>query len=107
MNYYRHGDLGITPIKKIPKGIEKIYKGRKFTLAEGEATGHHHVLTATPKTKFEILKDNEGNLILHLEKTAKLTHQEHKEITIEPGLYIMKIEQEFDYFEKRATQVID
>ncbi len=108
MNYYRHGDLGFTPLTKIPDNLKKVYKGQKFVLAEGEKTGHKHVLVLDkPNTAFEILQDNQGRHILKLEKDAKLSHQEHKTITIEKGMYLVQNEKEYNYFQKEIQRVQD
>lgn len=110
LNYYRHGDLGITQLKEKPADEmlkdHKVYKGRKFVLAEGEATGHNHVLTTESKTGFEIYKHFD-KIYLKLEQPAKLTHQEHKKITIKPGIYVVKKEREHDYFQNQSRGVID
>lgn len=108
MNYYRHGDLGFTPIKEIPKGVGgRLKKVKSAILAEGEATGHYHKLTAKPNTKFSIRTADNGDKYLKLGDEAELTHQEHNTITLNPGLYLMQHEREFNYFEKKERQVYD
>lgn len=98
---YRHGDLFYKRVESI-KG-EKTFEGERFTLAEGEATGHHHVLTAP---KIEIYDDG-GQRYVNLASTGTLTHPEHGVITVEPGTYIEIREREFDYFQGEMRRVVD
>ena len=98
---YRHGDLLIREIKKLPKNLKK--KAGNI-LAEGEATGHHHQLVAE---KLQLLEDSKGRLYFKVEKPSPLTHQEHKTITVEPGVYVVEREREYDYALESIKRVID
>ncbi|MDD5178301.1 MAG: hypothetical protein PHT54_03430 [Candidatus Nanoarchaeia archaeon] len=103
---YRHGDICLTPIKT-DKKLELVKRTDRFVLAEGETTGHKHLLTAESQTEFEVLKDEEGRLYLCLEGKADLTHEEHNKIEVMPDLYVIGNEQEWNYFENAAQKVID
>ena len=104
-NLGRHGDLNFRAVEKI-EGEKVEVKNNKFVLALGEHTGHKHVLTMPDLEDYEIYKTKDGGYILNLKKPGVLTHQEHKPITFEPGLYKMGTEREFDYAlnEVRAVQ---
>lgn len=78
MKQYRHGDLLIQQVESIPQGAKR-KKGR--TLAEGEATGHHHTLDNGT------LYEADGNLYFRLAKPSALTHQEHATIPLPAGIY--------------------
>jgi len=107
MNYYRQGDLAITPIKRLPKGLKKV---KSNVLAYGEATGHkHRLLEILPQTEnqFEILEDDKGNKYLDIKHPTDLVHEEHKKLTIDRGLYFIKNEKEYNYFEEETARVID
>lgn len=101
--YYRHGDIGITPIKKLPNNLKKVGN----ILAYGEATGHHHKLLERIDNQFEVLEDIQGNKYLKINEPTELTHQEHKTITIEKGLYWIRNEREYNYFEQAVMRVQD
>ena len=100
-------------MEKLQQGDVLIYKvdyevkGEKLnhlTLAEGEATGHHHSITSGVGQL--IMMDK----IMHLQifsDTAVLTHQEHKPITVSKGNYRIGIVQEYDHFEEEARRVAD
>lgn len=112
---YRHGDLGITQIKKIPQLDKNDIKGKTerdkdgYVLAYGEITGHRHLLVEDePATKIEILDVGGGRKILKImDGKAKLSHEEHKTITIQPGFYIIQNEREYDYFKEQTRKVLD
>jgi len=101
---YRQGDILIREITELPKNLKKI---NNPILAYGEATGHHHKLVKEREDQFDILEDNSGNKYLQLKDPTQLTHQEHKPITIEKGLYFISHEREYDYFAKETKRVVD
>jgi hypothetical protein len=107
MNYYRQGDLGITPLKEIPQNLKSVYTGDNFVLAYGEATGHSHILACEPTNQFEILEDSGGKKYLRLSGNSQLIHQQHRTIIIEKGFYLINNEKEYDYFLKEIKQVQD
>lgn len=72
-------------------------------LAEGEVTGHFHAATA----KSAALYEDAGGIMLDAPKGTKVTHQEHKTITVPPGQYDRLIVQEFDPFEEEVRSVRD
>lgn len=103
---YRHGDILLYPTKNIKEiKAKKVFSGKEYVLAEGETTGHRHLLVTT-KPKLEILKDNKGKMYLKTDG-AKLTHQEHKTIEIQKGYYVVKHEREFDPFLEETRRVQD
>jgi hypothetical protein len=103
----RHGDVGIFTITSLPKDIKK---ARGTTIALGEATGHHHTLIkediGTQIVKY--VQELGDKVFFEIRNgKAKLTHQEHKTIILEPGIYEVDMEREFDYFTKQINKVID
>jgi len=98
---YRHGDLFYKQVDSL-KG-EQIFEGKRFTLAEGEATGHHHIITA-PKV---IITDDNGQRYMALSSKGTLAHPEHGAVVIEPGIYIEIREREHDYFLNETRRVVD
>src|SRR3990167_11390943 len=94
----RHGDLAFTPIEKMPVGLKEVYKGNKYILARGEFTGHYHELQTKTLDGFRVLRDKSNAMFLEMLSDGKVTHQEHKTITLKKGLYSMGIEREYDYF---------
>lgn len=75
---------------------------QQITVAEGEFTGHHHVLIADTgskvygdKTKFTV------------KGTAKLVHPEHDSIIFPSGTYVVSVEREYDYIDEALKAVRD
>jgi len=94
----RQGDLVFKKVNDQPKQVES----KRLLIAEGEATGHHHVLIA--QTDSVILGDN---TLFTVKGKAKLVHQEHNEIEFESGTYLVIREREHDYVEETAGEVRD
>ena len=105
MKNHRHGDVDIVIVAGVPKGAEMIYDGKKFTLAEGEATGHHH--TVTTEERVEIWEFGGQRFMVVGDTGATMTHQEHKEQHIAPGVYRVDIETERDPFLQSIRKVRD
>ena len=101
----RHGDVDIKQIKELPKGLKKI-KGT--TLALGEVTGHHHTLVKERESQsILVFESTEGIKYFQINEPTSLTHQEHKTLVVNPGIYEVKIEQEFDPFADEIKKVAD
>lgn len=105
-NNKRHGDIGFISTPEIDvSGLKKI-GSKTFTVAEGESTGHHHVITATKGT-VDIYEGKNGEMIISVNGKAVLTHPEHKQLEFTTGTWTVKREQEYDYFAKAKRQVLD
>lgn len=104
MNKLQQGDVLIKNTSfydfEIPEN--ELQELNHLTLAEGEATGHHHSIVEGI-AKLYLCK----NLMVLkvLSDYAKLRHQEHMEIDIPKGTYVIDRVSEFDYdsFEKRRV----
>lgn len=106
MKAKRHGDLAFHPTTESINKLQKIGTDT-FILAEGETTGHKHVITKKEGT-LDIYKDETTNeLVLVIDGKSVITHEEHKTIEIPSGTYRMKHQKEYDYFEMQSNQVID
>lgn len=97
--FYQQGDVLIKKVKAV--------KGKKLnhlTLAEGEATGHHHTITKGDAELYE----HEGTLFVKAKSDeVELTHQEHKTVTLPKGDYEIGIVKEYDHFAEEARRVAD
>jgi len=112
MNNYRHGDVTFHETQDaIALGHDQKKLKRNLTsyvVALGEATGHKHLMTMDEPGTLEVLEeDGEGNAVFHLKSRGVMTHEEHAPITLEPGIYIRKIEQEYDPFRDEARLALD
>jgi hypothetical protein len=79
----RQGDVMLVPVNDIPEGA-KVRKGKgKLTIAYGEVTGHHHTLVGDA----ELLDTKAGEVFARIMGPAKITHQEHGAIVLDPGVW--------------------
>lgn len=105
-NTYRHGDISFHKTNKESDLKEIKHKGT-FTVAEGEHTGHHHVISVEKPEDMKMFQKPNGQYVIELFGTGTLVHPEHKPLKLEPGIYEQKQEREFDYFQNEITRVAD
>ena len=102
-NQIQQGDVLITRLKTAPKGVTKTISKGRCVLAEGESTGHAHVVE---NDDAELIQLGE-RILLRLGQAATVTHEEHKPVTLEPGLYEIGRVAEYDYISKMVRPVAD
>jgi hypothetical protein len=102
-NQLQQGDVTITRIDSLPEGNQKHVSRGRCVLAEGEATGHGHVIDCEDA---ELIQIGE-RMLLRLGVSAPLIHEEHKPITLEPGLYEIGRVAEYDYLSEMTRNVQD
>jgi hypothetical protein len=86
---------------KIPQGWKKL---NHTILAEGEATGHAHVVMGEG---VELYEKPDKTLILSSLTGAKIVHEEHGKITIPAGLWKINKVMEFNHSQEEAREVKD
>ncbi len=105
MKYIRHGDINLHKVSKIEGEIIK-HNG-SYVVAEGETTGHKHVLKVKDKEDLIIKKDSKGNFYFELLSDGEISHEEHKTLVIPKGIYKEVREREVDHFKGLTRQVVD
>jgi hypothetical protein len=101
MEVIRQGDVMMVRVEDIPQGVGKSVD--KYVLAEGEVTGHAHVLWGRA-TMF--LADEGRGTYLQVHAPSMLKHEEHREIPVPPGKYAVVRQVEADILEG-VRQVAD
>lgn len=102
--FYQQGDVKMHKIDSLPNGLKLQKKSRRgYVLAEGEVTGHAHVIDS----EIEFYRDDQGRLYFKTEKEVTVKHEEHKPIIVKPGIYRVGIVQEYDYDAMQARDAID
>jgi hypothetical protein len=101
----RQGDILLVPVEKLPDGLKEVPReDGKIVLAEGEATGHLHMIEAPEATFFaKDLGSPEDRYLVVAEAEAitaeaagvALTHPEHDTVTLEPGAYEVRRQREY------------
>ena len=102
----QQGDVLLKKIESLPNGATKIKKDpRGVVLAEGEATGHFHGIQ---ENGVHLYKQN-GEIFLVNEsgKPVSIQHQEHKPVTVDPGVWQIGIVKEYDYLQEMERKVVD
>lgn len=118
MKYYQQGDVLLKRIEKLPEEVQLI---GGLVLQEGETTGHKHQfdrgaavslyqipvpqILDRPASQLTITPN--GMKYLYVREISFLRHEEHKPISIEPGIYEIDIVREWDYDREETTRVVD
>lgn len=98
---YRQGDVFLEKIDKIPSEAKR---RKSDVLVEGEATGHAHRLKNG--LIYEIkphLSSDPGQMFVEAKQNAVLFHEEHGQIEIEVGFYILVRQREYHGKENRLV----
>lgn len=97
---YRQGDLLIRKIDKLPSTVKK---RKDDVLVIGEATGHAHriengLIYEIPRNKIPRMmeRNNEPTMFIKAEKGATVVHEEHDPIELEPGIYQVTRQREWN-----------
>lgn len=104
----QQGDVLITKISKIPNDAKlKPPSSRGHVLADGETTGHAHVISDIGAVE---MFESDNALYMRVLRETELHHEEHNTITKEyllVGDYIVGRVQEYDHFLEEAKNVQD
>ena len=99
---FQQGDVIGRRLDAMPIGQQKVISKSRLVLAHGES-GHSHVVE---DSEAELIQIGE-RMLLKLAKQATVVHEEHKPITLEPGIWEIGRVQEYDWFSWMQRQVID
>lgn len=83
----RHGDVQLIKVEQMPEDVNLL---NRKELAYGEVTGHAHRIDVG-----ELFETKHGELYLKVEKLSNLSHEEHKTLTLEPGIYRVGIKRQY------------
>ncbi len=98
----RQGDVLLVPVDDIPPGAEVARDARgRLVLAEGEVTGHAHVIL----DEGAIMTESEQGRFLRIVAGmgVDLAHEEHGTIHLAPGSYRQVPQYEYDPVEARRV----
>lgn len=104
----QHGDVLFKRIPELPGGLVPApRRDGKIIVAEGEATGHSHVIESEKATLWALEKDGVTQLYLEVTEPATVTHDEHKPLPIPKGIYEIGRVKEYDYLSQMERRVVD
>lgn len=100
---YRQGDVLLVKvdIDALPKGAVQQESKERIVLAYGEVTGHAHAIDSS----FASLYQWQGDRLIEAKPGARLVHEEHNTIDLEPGFY--RVVQQREYEPGSFRTVID
>lgn len=99
----QQGDVILRKLPGLPRGtIEKVSQQR-CVLAQGEHTGHAHLIE---DDEAELIRIGE-KMLLRLGREATVRHQEHLPITLSPGIWEVGQVHEYDYLAQMVRKVQD
>lgn len=116
--YKCQGDVAVLKINNLPDNIKKI-KGAPLAL--GEHSGHHHTFyddeTCVAEKSFSpyelgsknvnVYESDNKETFLEILRPVFLKHNEHKQISFDPGYYKVGIIRQFDYDSMESKRVVD
>jgi len=103
-----HGECIISSIEKLPSNARPLEVDKAYlVVADSETLGNYHVIDNKQGVKF-YQNDEVRFLVSDIETEVRCLHEgRHDRITLEPGVYQLGIQQEFDYFEMASRNVRD
>ena len=103
--FLQQGDVIIEKCESMPQDAKSVpAKERGYVLAEGEATGHAHVIDKVADIEFV---EKDGMFYIKNEKPVTVKHEEHRPITIPAGTWKVRGIREYDHFQEESRRVVD
>ena len=96
---YRHGDLLIRQVDKIPESATQLSTN---IIAHGE-NGNTHKLHGS----HQVYETPDNQMLFTAKQDVSLKHQEHNTLKISKGNYVVVHEQEYNPFKNIQEEVID
>jgi hypothetical protein len=107
----RQGDVLLVPVSRLPEGAHPVHPAggaeqKAVVLAEGEATGHAHVIRS-PRARLFRWQEvpprryrHAGSPVVRFLRVSGservvLSHEEHDPISLQPGVYEVRRQREY------------
>jgi hypothetical protein len=104
----QQGDVLFKKVDAIPAGAKRT---NNHILAAGEHTGHNHELSLLDMAsgEVEVYDTQDGFKFVKnsSDKPVTVTHPEHKQVTVPPGIWQLDIVREKDWFTEMERRVQD
>lgn len=99
---FRQGDVLLVRVDELPVDAAIEPSRERIILAEGELTGHAHAVSAAAATMYAW----QGDRLLAVREATALTHEEHDPIALQPGIYKVVRQRQYDPA-RDTTRVVD
>jgi hypothetical protein len=102
---FRQGDVLLVEVLSIPANARRVASKKRAVLAEGEVTGHAHVLRAAEVEEYAVTDTEERfyRIMAANGMVGLLTHEEHSTLEIPPGDYQLVRQREYSPEEIRRV----
>jgi hypothetical protein len=101
-----HGEAIITSINKLPEGAVKQPHTGDLIIAASETVGNHHRIFCEEKEAS--LYERDGILYLKVESPVGVVcADKHDQAVLDPGVYQIGVQREWDYLEQMERSVAD
>ena len=104
--FYAQGDLFLKEAEIPSEAEEKRMQKKGYVLAEGEATGHTHLIPRKYATVTKMY-EHDKKVYLAILGVAEIVHPEHKTLVLPVGNYEIGQVREYDPFEEETRAVRD
>ena len=103
----QQGDVLLQKITDLPLGLKPVSrKARGYVLADGEVTGHAHVIDVA-EGGIELFEDGTGRLFMQTDHPVTVKHEEHGPIQLDAGIWQINRVREMDHVRQAERQVAD
>lgn len=101
-----HGEATLTTVDKLPGGAVKQPHNGDLIIAASETVGNHHRIFCEEKEAS--LYEKDGTLYLKVESPVGVVcADKHDRAVLDPGVYQVSKQREWDYLEKMERSVAD
>ncbi len=108
MKTHLHGESQLNKIEELPAGVKEVKtNGEYHIIAESEISGNHHVIDLNEDVKFY---EKDGIFYMKNDTETQvrcIVKERHDAITLEPGVWEIDFQQEYDYLKKEIRRVSD
>lgn len=105
MQQRQQGDVVFETVDSAPEGAQPLRRWqteREFVLAEGEQTGHAHVMEVDAEDVGVEVLEKDGVMYLHLTRPALVSHPEHGPQSLGPGVWAVRQVRQVDHLQRLA-----
>ena len=103
---YRQGDILIEHVDQLPADAKPQTRVRRLVVAQGEATGHHHVLL--PRSEdMDWWQNAAGDIYVRSAEVARLMHDEHGAIEIFTDAPFIVCRRQVEFTANLVAQQVD
>jgi hypothetical protein len=91
----RQGDVLLIQLDRLPEDAVREPDWGRLALAEGEATGHAHVVSSRRASLHRLDEWDERYLLVEGSRPLALRHEEHDPIPVPPGVWEVRRQREY------------